>query len=134
MKTAKVTLRIITSHFIRMAVACFLYHVSPAHFLCHTASIPVSLYPSHSSERLLGLVNSADFGFYSVNSKPRTREGSFVWGQWVPCKLYQGKFTRTKAAFRSVLTFLLMLHNRSHWDKHLTSELGLGVNAMFLLR
>lgn len=45
---------------------------------------PVSLHPSHSFVRLLGLVTSADFGFHGTIGKPLTREGSFVWGQWVP--------------------------------------------------
>lgn len=43
MKTGKAALRRITQHSARVAVACFLSDSSSVRFLCHTASIPVTL-------------------------------------------------------------------------------------------
>lgn len=107
----KTALRRITHHSISVMVACFLSDLCSVCFLCHKASIPVSIHCPRSPVRFLGLVNSVDFVSSGANSKP------------LGCVSYtSGDLEGQRWPFAQHLEFVLTLYNGNHRDEHLNSE------------
>lgn len=117
MKTRKAALRRITHHSINVTVALFLPNLSSVRFLCHGASIAVSLHCPHLPVRVLGLVNSVDFGISGAYSKPL---GVCIRGSLIGYT--NGDLEGQRWPFAQDLEFVLTRCNGNHMDEHLTSE------------